>query len=141
MAACSRSGVSSARGSLAARAASILARQASSWVAKASSTTGTPTVLLAARPLDVGRRNHRHGWRRLIVIEKRQLRRHRAADPRAAQRDLQRLQRVGEGIVHGRALEAAVCHAVVALAVASHTVALPVGLFHQRAVALGVALI
>src|SRR5262249_5693570 len=53
--------------------------------------------------------------------------------PRPPQRRTQGFERMSYGIRNGCALEAAVGHAVVAAGVAAHTVALPLGLLHQRA--------
>src|SRR5262249_22897990 len=62
-----------------------------------------------------------------------QVRGERARGPRTLQRDLERLEGMGERIVHGGSLEATVSHAVVAARIASHAVLVPLRGLEQRA--------
>jgi len=70
-----------------------------------------------------------------IAIQNRQLGSHRARNPRAPQSGFQRLERVSERVIHRRALEPAVGHAVVAAGVASYAVVVPARVLQQGAVA------
>src|SRR6185312_16210701 len=73
-----------------------------------------------------------------LAVE-RDLRRHRTFGARAAQAGHDRLQRMMHGIDDGGRLVAAMHHAVGALLVIAGAVAVPIGLLHQLAEALGIA--
>src|SRR5579883_456486 len=98
---------------------------------------------LRAVALEVGKRDGRDRRRpgRVFGVVEGELGCHRPVGARAAQRDAQRLEGMTERVVDGRALEAAVRHAIVATPVAADAVALPLGVLHQGAIGGGIALI
>src|SRR6185312_6259964 len=159
MASCRRAGVTSAGGRRAARAASMRRRQCSSWAPNAPSPADsfgmtcrapdasfTPDlrrltqlgrlahVGLAIGALDLGYRHRGDGTRGsdAITIENRRIGCHRTAQPGSTQGHAERLDRMRERIVHCRALEPAMRHAVVTGGVASHAIVIPRGILHQR---------
>src|SRR5438309_3418440 len=160
MAWCKRVGTAVLSGSRAASAASMRARQDSSWAANASRRAGsacgasrisaalftlrqprsTPAVG-RTRPPHLGNRNRDRKVLQRIAVQDRQLGSHRARHPRTPQGGLQRLDRVSERVLHRRAFEAAVGHAVVALGVAPDAVLIPARILQQGSVAGRVAFI
>src|SRR5271156_3218838 len=98
--------------------------------------------ILGLAALDLG---HRDGGDRGMAgpfgIANRQLGRHRTRELGSSQGGQERLERVTEGIVHGRTLEPAMRHAVVATGILADTVPLPLRILDERLVSRGIALV
>src|ERR1700733_362737 len=96
---------------------------------------------LASRSRHVGHGYRSHCVSYPLAIGDGQLGCHRPRDTRSVNCRFQCLERMSERVIDGGTLEAAVRHAVITGRVAADSIALPVGVLHQRAKAARVAFI
>src|SRR5580658_383072 len=162
MAWCSRAGATSAAGRRAASAVSMRACHDFSNAGKASCSSSADTAGVAAsrftaagsslallNAIDFGApcgaadrgQRYRDSARRTLLVGHGGIGRHRSGGARPAQRYGQCLERMAEGVIDGRAFEAAVRHAVVARRVTPDPIRLPVGLLHELAEGVSMAFI